>query len=681
MAIDKLHKVTILMPAKDSRWFLSRLYHLKSIHIIDSFSHIEDTYIRNFQRYPTTGEEIETNIHKIHTVLSLLKVFVKEKKSFVEGIFPIPLRVTLLELDQTLNRINIESIYKECSSLNEKYQAHQKRQKRLKEEIDKLTVFLPFSAEIARLKKVKYVSFFYCRVSAARWNRFLQDESATEFLTWQIVLKNENEQYVLFAFLNNDKVVALRIFAKLNFQEIPFSTLSGDVKGHVDCLASEMSSIGREIDLIRHRILELSSEWRSLQMLLGYWENERNKMVAQHMCALSKRVFVLIGYIKTRDRVRLDTLLRDEFSQATVSYEEPAPMDKIPVSITLNRFVRPAQLLINMFGLPNYFTFDPTAFIMVSFLILFGLCFGDVFYGIFLTAFSAWMMRRYRKSESLSNFLKLFLYAGVSTIIFGAITGGWAGDLYNPSYLGENNLLLKIKERITILDPLSKPVLALLFAIGLGVLNQFYGIVLRMYGELKKKHIVNAICDGLLWLIMLPGFLVLISTLFLKMPGYIVSVGKYMAMLGAIGLILTQGRNEKGVAVKIFTGVVSLYGIVGTYGCASFIGDILSYTRILALSLTTTIIGMAFNIVAGLFKTGTFIGIVLFIITLVSGHLFNFAMSILSAFIHPARLIFLEFFGRFYEGGAPKFQPYGPITQRIHITKNDSKEHERSLMP
>jgi len=171
----------------------------------------------------------------------------------------------------------------------------------------------------------------------------------------------------------------------------------------------------------------------------------------------------------------------------------------------------------------------------------------------------------------------------------------------------------------------------------------------------------------LLWLITLPGFLILTSTLFLKMPAYVITIGKYMTIVGAVGLISTQGRNEKGIAGKIFTGIVSLYGIVGTYGCTSFISDVLSYTRILALSLTTTIVGMAFNIVALLFKTGTIIGTILFIIALVTGHMFNFFMSILSAFIHPARLIFLEFFGRFYEGGAPKFQPYGFNSQRIKI--------------
>ena len=120
-------------------------------------------------------------------------------------------------------------------------------------------------------------------------------------------------------------------------------------------------------------------------------------------------------------------MLGNEFPHVSVSYEEPSPKDRVPVSITLNKFFKPAQLLINMFGLPNYFTFDPTPFVIVSFLIFFGLCFGDVFYGLFLTVFSAWMVRKYRHSELLSNFMKLFLYAGISTMVFGALTGGWAG--------------------------------------------------------------------------------------------------------------------------------------------------------------------------------------------------------------------------------------------------------------
>src|SRR3990167_3309090 len=119
-------------------------------------------------------------------------------------------------------------------------------------------------------------------------------------------------------------------------------------------------------------------------------------MIAQRKCVLTKRIFTLIGYIKLVDKPKLDTLITLEFQRVSVVYEDPSPQDKVPVSITLNKFFKPAQLLVNMFGLPNYFTFDPTPFIMISFLIFFGLCFGDVFYGLFLIAISAGMIKRYK---------------------------------------------------------------------------------------------------------------------------------------------------------------------------------------------------------------------------------------------------------------------------------------------
>ena len=673
MAIEKLSKVTIFLPVQESRWFLSRLYHLNCIHIIDTSTQPDGSTILNIQRFPTDREGIEKNIQKLNTIFSLLKTFVQRKKGFIEGIFSIPLRVTREEVDMALSTIHIDSVYKECQSIHEKYTNLQKRQKQLQEEINKLADFLPLSDELVRIKDVRNVSFTYCRVSSDKWNRLQKDFPVNDVLAWQVVLRAENELKILFAYLKNDKETALKIFAKFNVKEIPFPILSVSAKDRVQELRIELSGVIQERDQYRQYFFDLSKKYRSLEILLGYWENERNKTQAQGMCAISKRVFILSGYIKVKDKGKLDALLQPEFSHASIFYEEPSPSDKVPVCITLNRFFKPAQLFINMFGLPNYFTFDPTPFVMISFLIFFGLCFGDVFYGLFLTVFSAWMIRRYKDAGALANFLKIFFYAGVSTIVFGALTGGWAGDLYNPVYLGESNILLKIKERLALIDPLAKPVIALACVIGLGVLNQFYGIVLRMYGEIRKKNIINAICDGFLWLIILPGFLILTSTIFFKMPGYVVSVGKYLAIIGAAGLISTQGRHEKGIFAKIFTGIVSLYGIVGTYGFTSFIGDILSYTRILALSLTTTIVGMSFNIVAVLFKTGTIIGTVFFVIALVTGHLFNFVMSILSAFIHPARLIFLEFFGRFYEGGAPKFQPYGFGNQRITVVEEDTK--------
>jgi len=136
-----------------------------------------------------------------------------------------------------------------------------------------------------------------------------------------------------------------------------------------------------------------------------------------------------------------------------------------------------------------------------------------------------------------------------------------------------------------------------------------------------------------------------------------VRVGIVMFAGGALGLILTQGRSAPGIGGKIFGGVMSLYGIVGTYGLTAFIGDTMSYSRLLALGLTTSIVAYSFNLMAGLLRPIPYVGIVLFIVVVVIGHLFNFTISVLGAFVHSMRLIFVEFFGRFYEGGGRPFKP------------------------
>jgi len=268
MAIDRLNKITIVLPEKDSRWFLSRIYQLNAVHIIDTFSHIEDSSISCFQRFPTVVEETEKNIQKLNTILSILKIFSQKKKSFVEGIFPIPMQVTQEELDQAFSLIDIESIHKECQVQYEKYSAFQKQHKQRKEEIDKLTDFLPLADEVTRIGCIRSTAFFYCQVSESRWNRFLKDEPSREYFAWQIVSKTDEKLKILLAYLNHDKDAALKIIAKFDLKEMPFPVLPGNIKDHFDKLVSEMTNVAREESLIRQRLIELSHEWRSLEILL-----------------------------------------------------------------------------------------------------------------------------------------------------------------------------------------------------------------------------------------------------------------------------------------------------------------------------------------------------------------------------------------------------------------------------
>jgi V/A-type H+-transporting ATPase subunit I len=277
------------------------------------------------------------------------------------------------------------------------------------------------------------------------------------------------------------------------------------------------------------------------------------------------------------------------------------------------------------------------------------------------------LIRKYRNYPGLRNFFTLLGYCGISSFIVGVLTGTWAADL--PKYFGdEGNLLQRAVNSLTVLDMLDKPLVALGLALGMGVLNQFWGIWMKMYGHLRRGDRWSAVCDGGFWFFLLPGLVLLLAWYFSSdKPAWMLNAGTGLALVGAVGLVLTQGRNEETLVGRVVVGVVSLYGIVGTYGAVTFIGDTLSYSRLLALGLTTAIVGMAVNIIGGMVGAVPVIGIILFVVVAAGGHVFNLLISGLGAFIHSARLIFVEFFGRFYDPGAERFAPLGAVAGRIRV--------------
>jgi len=193
-----------------------------------------------------------------------------------------------------------------------------------------------------------------------------------------------------------------------------------------------------------------------------------------------------------------------------------------------------------------------------------------------------------------------------------------------------------------------------------------------MYGDVRQGDYLGAFLDGGLWLVFLPGVMLLIAPVMASgVPSWCTRVGVVLTVASGVGLVLTQGRKEEGVLAKAITGVVSLYGILGTYGATSFISDVVSYSRLLALGLATVVIGWSVNFFAGMVRDGlATLGVlswVVFVLILVIGHSFNFFMSILGAFVHSARRIFVEFFGRFYEGGAPAFAAFGGEPGQVRL--------------
>lgn len=551
----------------------------------------------------------------------------------------------------------------------EEHAATERRLLEIQKEADHLSFFLdlPFSPE--EIRGLQRTAVRVGMLSPSVWEEFTQDPSVRDLLSWQIISRSPEGIKILMVSLLEEREKAERLLKEYAFSEVPFPSLSGPVSARMTLLQSEREELSRKRERLKKQAVELSQYRQELEVLLGYYEGMVEKETAPQHSVLSRRVLIVRGYVRERDRERLHQMLSRDFPGTSILLADPTPADDVPVSIRLNRFLKPMQLLINMYGLPNYFSWDPTSYLTIPFLLFFGVCFGDVIYGLMLIGLAYWMMRRFDRSEETRQFFQLFLYAGISTTIFGALTGSWAGDLYAPEYLGESNFLLRLMQSVVLLDPLAKPIVALLSALAIGVLNQFYGMAFKIYGEVRRGRIMDAFLDGGLWLITLPGFLLLLTPLFTQIPSWLFRSGLFLFSVGAVGLVLTQGRREEGLVVKIITGVVSLYGILGSYGCMSFVGDILSYSRLLALGLTTFLVAKSVNIMAALFTSYGMIGMIPFILILMVGHLFNFFLGIIGSFIHPARLIFLEFFNRFYEGGGVRFKPFGFRSERVQIVQ------------
>jgi V/A-type H+/Na+-transporting ATPase subunit I len=676
MAIDRIKKVTIVSPRRSSKRLLKTINQLGLMQVTE-LKAIQESEEPSLQSCDVSTEEVDERLHQIDVILNLINVFSPETQGFVQGLAPVPLVTSQQELNSVLRSLDLEQAFARASELDDAYRSAERVIGEIENELKELDPLsdLPFSLadfnfpERTRLV-LGYLSRKYLALLDDRtepWSRVAWEAVATAPFRGTAASSEGGEERIrmVFATRAEDSDDLRKALAAMEFDEIQLPKLSKRVSERIDELRSDLAEYKHKADDVAEKVGSLTPGQsaaegrRSFLILKAYWLNVKNTQLASTKGIQGKWVHVLGGYIRERDAQKILAAMGQEFPDSEVTIQDPGPEDDVPVSISVPYAFRPLQVLVEMFGLPPYKSFDPTPFIQVNFYLFFGICFSDVFYGIMLTAFSAYLARKTRTYKGLNNFSRILLYGGMSSILFGALTGSWFGDLYKPEYLGEGNFLQRMAEALTVIDPMSKTILALVCALGIGVLNQFYGICLRMYGAMRNRDWMGAFSDGICWLITLPGFLIIASRLITDVPHGLFSIGLWLFSIGAVLLILTQGRDSKNPFARLGLGLVSLYGIMGSYGISAFMGDTLSYCRLLALGLTTSIVAMSFNMMGGMVKETPYVGTILFVLLLVIGHVFNFAISVLGAFVHSMRLIFVEFFGRFYETGSRPFQPLG----------------------
>jgi len=414
---------------------------------------------------------------------------------------------------------------------------------------------------------------------------------------------------------------------------------------------SELAALAAEREAIAAAGKELAAFRPLLWATYDHLLLERQQQEAQSLIGQTDRTFVVQGWCPDQLVPHLEKVLEAYATSTAYTIRDPERGDEPPVILDNGKATAPFEIVTNIYGWPSYREVDPTPVLAPFFALFFALALTDAGYGILMMAYCIWMMRRQSTPKSAHKFFRLLAYGGGITTVVGALTGGWFGNALDflPAYMG---WLVNAKNAIIIFDPVTEPMTLMFLSLGLGIIHLLCGIGVKMYRNIRDGNTKDALIDQGLWLLLLPGIVVFAVAGAAGLGDGVANAGRYVAIAAAIGLVLTQGRASRNIVARLGGGLYSLYGLVG------YLSDTLSYTRLLALGLATASLGMAINQIAMMVRPVPVVGIILMLMVMAFGHGLSLLINVFGAFIHSARLQFVEFFTKFFEGGGKPFKPF-----------------------
>lgn len=463
---------------------------------------------------------------------------------------------------------------------------------------------------------------------------------------------------VIYLRSSEDKLSELCLKHSVTKIDLP-ADLTGTVAEEQEKLIAKLASLGEEEKSVDDWLKTFTAEHMDEIRKLGdYLAIMKDRQEARDESERTEQVVLLQGWVPAHRESDLRRALAPFEQSVALRLLEPAEGDEPPIVLENPECARPFEMLTMLYGAPVYGSVDPSFPMMPFFLLFFGMCYADAGYGIVITAIAMYFLKKYQKMpDSIKQALIMVKYCGIATIIFGAVTGSWMGDMIDAfPFLA---FLRPVKNFFTLLEPMKDPMLLLGISLALGIVHIYWGIGLAAWANIREKKYFAAFADQGGWLILLTGLLIFGAGSF-KAPE-LAPVGKWMAIAGAVILVLTQGREKKGIFSKLISGCLSLYNVT------SYLGDVLSYSRLLALGLVGGAVAMIINLMSSLCGGTAYVGWILALVIFFGGHVFSMVINILGAFVHPLRLQYVEFFGKFYSSGGAAFQPFRYKTDYVNV--------------
>lgn len=649
MAIVKMSKFTLFTFKSHKAQLLDRLQKFERVQFSDLNEEREEEieYFRSFSQDEEINK-LSEDLVKINFCMQALNPYI-EKEGALEALKRGKLTLSYEQLKERYEKSNWHNIYDDLKSKDNALNECKNSINKLKGEIDSL---LPWENLDVSFKDLKFagVTAFIGTIPKAFLENFKKDlDEKISYNYLEVVSEVKGESFILLLVHKDLEEKAYDLLKQNSFSKVsmPYDGKPSD----------EIKEIIKEINRLKDKELSIKEEFKkmaiheeNIKIAYEYLLNLKGRAEATETFLNSEKLMMIDGWFPTEDEEKLNIIIKEITNNTYYMETSPAEIDdpSVPILLKNNKVVSAFEPITSMFSLPKYNELDPTPLLTPFYLVFFGMMLADMGYAILMFLGSLYALKKFKLDEGQEGFARFFLYLSFPTAFAGFVYGSFFGDIIKLT---------------PILDTSKDVITILLISIGFGVVQIYTGLGIKGYMLLRQGLVKDAIYDVVSWYLALTGGILLIASGSLGMSPGAVFVCKWVMIVGMVMIVLTQGRQNKSIGAKLGGGLYALYGISG------YVGDLVSYSRLMALGLAGGFIGSAFNLMISMFGN-PIVKIIFGTLIFVAGHLFNLFLSALGAYVHTCRLQYVEYFGKFYEGGGKPFNPFKSKNKFINVKKN-----------